>query len=101
MFGGNCTNTNGSFQCACAPGQLGPTCKYKDVCNETLCPEGQVCILTVVVAEGYQCVDNNTQMIEVTGLLGVTSDDLDGTIELNSLEDPVPFASSVSLNWNL
>ena len=61
-----------------------------------------MCLETVVMATGYDCVDNTTsRAIVVTGLPGVTTGDLDGTIELNNLEDPVPFASTVSWNGNV
>lgn len=60
LFSGACTNSNGSFSCACQTGFSGFRCQYTNVCSTAMpCPEDLTCVATTTNTEGFSC-ENTT-----------------------------------------
>ena len=48
QFGGTCSNTLGSFSCACEAGYQGHRCQYSTVCETQMpCRDNQTCVATI------------------------------------------------------
>lgn len=97
LFGGTCTNTNGSFVCTCQPEYTGHRCQYSTVCEtQTPCSEGLSCVATVTNSLGYVCVEvNDTETIAVTGSGDMTTGALDDIV--NNFEEMQSVSSFLSL----
>jgi len=68
QFGGTCTDTDGSFFCACEAGFTGHRCQYSSICEtQSPCPSNLTCVPTVINVQGYVC-----QEVSVTGSVVVT-----------------------------
>ena len=98
LSGGNCTNTAGSFTCACPVGTTGHRCQYTNICDSQPCAAGLLCVTTVTNAQDYTCVENATDSLTVT--LGHASA---GTLDdhVNSLVETQRVSSGEVLSWGV
>lgn len=78
LFGGTCTNTRGSFTCACPADRRGHRCQYQILCiDDSLCDDNETCVETLANSDGYVCDSTPVDMsLRVTLSDGRSTDDL-------------------------
>ena len=95
LFDGNCSNSDGSFSCACVPPYTGPLCQYTNSCSSNPCPAGSVCVETVTNLQRYVCFDMAAvNAFSLTVGDGVMADSLDMVVVQATLENPIPIADA-------
>ena len=58
-----CVNVFDGFTCNCLAGYSGETCEIPISCNETSCPDGQMCVDTV---DSFNCLTTQNVTVNTT-----------------------------------